>query len=160
MKAKDIMTRSVISVEPDATVLQAARLMLQHHISGLPVVDGKGRLAGVLSEGDFLRRRETSTERRRARWLEFLMGPGRIAAEYSHSHGSKVAEVMSAEVKTIGEETSLEEIVQIMEQNQIKWLPVVRGQACRHCHPFQPDARDGEPSALGPGRRQERCFDP
>ena len=57
MKAKDVMTRNVISTAPDATVLQAARLMLQHHISGLPVVDKAGKLVGVLSEGDFLRRR-------------------------------------------------------------------------------------------------------
>ena len=84
MKAKDVMSCNVISVAPDATVLQAARLMLQHHISGLPVIDGKGQLVGILSEGDFLRRQETRTERRRSRWLEFLMGPGRTAAEYTH----------------------------------------------------------------------------
>ena len=100
MKAQDVMTRDVITIDPDSTVLQAARLMLQHHVSGLPVVDGNGNLVGVLSEGDFLRRRETKTERRRSRWLEFLMGPGRMAAEYSHSHGSKVSEVMSTDVQT------------------------------------------------------------
>ena len=63
MNAKDVMTRDVVSIDPDSTVLQAARLMLQHHISGLPVIDGAGKLVGVLSEGDFLRRRETDTER-------------------------------------------------------------------------------------------------
>jgi CBS-domain-containing membrane protein len=127
MKARDVMTRNVISVVPDATVLQAARLMLQHHISGLPVIDKTGKLVGVLSEGDFLRRRETGTERRRSRWLEFLMGPGRIAAEYVHSHGSKVSEVMSADVKTIGEDATPEDIVQLMEKSRIKRLPVLRG---------------------------------
>ncbi len=95
MNASDVMTRNVISIDPDSTVLQAARLMLQHRISGLPVIDNAGTLVGVLSEGDFLRRRETSTERRRSRWLEFLMGPGRIADEYTHSHGNKVSEVMT-----------------------------------------------------------------
>ena len=75
MKAEDVMTREVISIDPDSTVLQAARLMLQHRISGLPVIDAKGQLVGVLSEGDFLRRRETNTEKRRSRWLEFLMAP-------------------------------------------------------------------------------------
>ena len=127
MKAKDVMTRKAISVAPEATVLQAARLMLQHHISGLPVLDKKGDLVGILSEGDFLRRRETKTERRRARWLEFLLGPGRVAADYVHSHGSKVSEVMTPEVKTIGEETALEDIVQTMEKNHIKRMPVLRG---------------------------------
>jgi CBS domain-containing protein len=127
MKAEDVMTRDVISIAPDATVLQAARLMLQHHISGLPVVDKAGKLVGVLSEGDFLRRRETETEHRRSRWLEFLMGPGRMAAEYSHSHGSKVAEVMTTEVQTVDELTALEDIVDLMEHKRIKRVPVVCG---------------------------------
>ena len=127
MKAEDVMTREVISIDPDATVLQAARLMLQHHISGLPVVDKDGKLVGVLSEGDFLRRRETKTERRRSRWLEFLMGPGRIASEYSHSHGSKVSEVMTTDVQTVDELASLEDIVELMERRRIKRVPVVCG---------------------------------
>jgi len=127
MKAQDVMTRDVITIDPDSTVLQAARLMLQHHVSGLPVVDGNGNLVGVLSEGDFLRRRETKTERRRSRWLEFLMGPGRIAAEYSHSHGSKVSEVMSADVQSVEQDTALEDIVELMERKRIKRVPVLCG---------------------------------
>lgn len=126
MKAKDVMTRTVVSIDQDATVLQAARLMLQHHISGLPVVDKQGALVGVLSEGDFLRRSETHTERRRSRWLEFLMGPGRIAGDYVHSHGNKVSEVMSSDLKTVGEEASLEDIVALMEKHRIKRVPVLR----------------------------------
>ena len=121
------MGRNIIFVAPDATVLQAARLMLQHHISGLPVIDGKRQLVGILSEGDFLRRRETNTERRHLRWLEFLFGPGRTAAEYTHSHGSKVSEVMTNEVHTVGEDTSLEAIVDLMERYRIKRVPVLRG---------------------------------
>ncbi len=127
MKAKDVMTRKVVSVAPEVTVLEAARAMLHHHISGLPVLDKAGKLVGIVSEGDFLRRRETQTERRRARWLEFLLGPGRIASDYVHSHGSKVSEVMTTDVKTIGEETPLEDIVQTMEKHHIKRMPVVRG---------------------------------
>ena len=127
MKAKDVMTRHVVSIAPDATVLQAARLMLQHHISGLPVVDASGALVGIISEGDFLRRRETATERRRSRWLEFLMGPGKIASEYTHSHGAKVAEVMSDDVQTVEEGTPLAEVVELMERHRIKRVPVTRG---------------------------------
>jgi len=127
MKAKDIMTRIVVSVDPDTTVLQAARLMLQHHISGLPVVDKVGKLVGVLSEGDFLRRRETQTERRRSRWLEFVMGPGRIAGDYVHSHGNKVSEVMTTQVKTVNEDASLEDVVELMEKHRIKRVPVMSG---------------------------------
>jgi CBS domain-containing protein len=126
MKARDVMTRNVVSIAPDATVLQAARKMLEHHISGLPVVD-KGKLVGVLSEGDFLRRRETQTQRRRSRWLEFLMGPGRMAEEYTHTHGSKVSEVMTVEVQTATEDASLEDVVRLMEKHHIKRVPVIRG---------------------------------
>src|ERR1044071_6630695 len=104
MKAEDVMTRDVISIAPDATVLQAARLMLQHHVSGLPVVDKDGNLVGVLSEGDLLRRHETRTERKRPRWLDFIVGPGRVADEYTHSHGRKVSEVMTTEVRAVPED--------------------------------------------------------
>ncbi len=127
MKAEDVMTRNVISIDPDATVLQAARIMLQHRISGLPVVSKDGKLVGIISEGDFLRRRETKTEHRRSRWLEFLMGPGRVAVEYSHSHGSKVSEVMTTEVETVNDVTPLEDIVELMERRRIKRVPVMCG---------------------------------
>ncbi len=127
MKASDIMTPDVISADPDATVLQAARYMLQHHISGLPVIDTRGTLVGILSEGDFLRRRETHTDRRPSRWLEFLMGPGKLAAEYTHTHGSKVSEVMTTKVHAIIEDTPLEKIVEMMERYRIKRVPVLRG---------------------------------
>ena len=127
MKAKDVMTSAVISVQPGATILEAARQMLQHHISGLPVIEKNGEIVGILSEGDFLRRRETGTGRRRSRWLEFLMGPGKLAVEYSRSHGNKVAEVMTTDVHTVTEDTDLEDIVELMERRRIKRVPVVRG---------------------------------
>jgi CBS domain-containing protein len=127
MKAKDVMTSAVISVQPSATILEAARQMLQHHISGLPVIEKDGEIVGILSEGDFLRRRETGTGRRRSRWLEFLMGPGKLAVEYSRSHGNKVAEVMTTDVHTVTEDTDLEDIVELMERRRIKRVPVVRG---------------------------------
>jgi CBS-domain-containing membrane protein len=127
MKAKDVMTSTVISVQPDATILQAARQMLQHHISGLPVIDKSGRIVGILSEGDFLRRRETQTARKHSRWLEFLMGPGRLAAEYSHSHANRVAQAMTTDVQTVTEDAQLEDIVELMESHRIKRVPVLRG---------------------------------
>jgi CBS-domain-containing membrane protein len=126
MNARDVMSRNVISIAPDATVLQAAQMMLKHHISGLPVVD-KDKLVGIVSEGDFLRRQETKTQRRRSRWLEFLMGPGRMAEEYTRTHGSRVSEVMTTDLQTTTEDTSLEDIVRLMEKHRIKRVPVMRG---------------------------------
>ena len=78
--------------------------------------------------GDLLRRTETGTQRRRSRWLEFLIGPGRLADEYTRSHGRKVIDVMTPDPVTINEQTSLEQVVQIMEKRRIKRLPVVREQ--------------------------------
>lgn len=126
MQAKDIMTRNVVTIDENATVLQAVRLMLQHKISGLPVVDGTGKLVGVVTEGDFLRRAETATERRRPRWVEFFLGPGRLAEDYVRTHASKVGELMTPEPVTVSEDTSLEAIVELMEKRRIKRVPVVR----------------------------------
>ena len=126
MKVKDIMTSPVVSVEPGMTVTQAVRIMLQRHISGLPVIEKDGRLVGMVTEGDFLRRSETGTQRRRPRWLEFLVGPGRLAEDYARSHGRKVGEIMTAEPITVTEETPLEEVVRLMERRRVKRLPVVR----------------------------------
>ena len=78
MQVKDVMTRTVISVQSDDQVLKAARLMLQNRISGLPVVDKTGELVGIVTEGDFLRRSELGTQRRRSKWLEFIVGPGKL----------------------------------------------------------------------------------
>src|SRR5436190_3265446 len=126
MNAKDVMTRPVISIEPDMSVQQAAQLMLQRRISGLPVIDKSGRLVGIVTEADFRRRAETRTQRRRARWLEFLMGPGRLADEYVHTHGRKVKEVMTPDPQTVPEDCPLDEVVRLMEKRRIKRLPVTR----------------------------------
>jgi len=126
MKARDVMTPRVISVEADAPILRAVRLMLQNRISGLPVVGPRGELVGMVTEGDFLRRGETDTERHRSRWLEFVVGPGRLAEEYARARGRKVDEVMTAEPVTVTEDTPLDEAVRMMERHHIKRLPVVR----------------------------------
>jgi CBS domain-containing protein len=127
MKAHDVMTWGAITVEPDASVTRAVRLMLQNKISGLPVVDANGQLVGMVTEGDFLRRGELGTKRQRPRWLEFLLGPGRLATEYVQSSGQKVSQVMTPEPKTITPETPLEEVVGLMETRRIKRVPVVKG---------------------------------
>jgi CBS domain-containing protein len=127
MKARDVMTTDVLTVNQDASVLEAARLMLQRRISGLPVVDASGLLVGVVSEGDFLRRSELGTQRRHPRWIEFLMGAGRLADEYVHTSGRKVREVMTEAVYSVTEEVPLEEIVELMEHRRIKRVPVLSG---------------------------------
>ena len=126
MRAHQIMTRPVFTVLPDATIIEAANLMLQRHISGLPVVDAAGKLVGIVSEGDFIRRSEIGTQRKRSRLLNFILGPGQAANRTSvHEHGGKIAEIMTPEPVTITEDTSLEAIVTLMEKNKLKRLPVM-----------------------------------
>jgi len=127
MLAGDVMTRKVISVASDASAMQAGALMLKHQISGLPVVDSSGILLGIISEGDFLRRAELGTRRRRARWLEFLIGPGRLASEYVHACGRKATEIMTPNPCTVTEVTPVTEVVRLMECHRIKRVPVVCG---------------------------------
>jgi CBS domain-containing protein len=125
MNAADVMKYRVITIGSDATVVEAARLMLENQISGLPVVDSKGALVGMVTEGDLLRRTELGTERHRPHWLEFFVGPGRIAGEYVHTHGRKIEEVMTRKPVTIDCSTPLETVVALMERHRIKRLPVV-----------------------------------
>ncbi len=127
MKAGEVMTRQVITVAPDASVLQAALVMLQNRISGLPVVDERGELVGIVTEGDFLRRPETDTERRRPAWSQFFMSSGRLAEEYVHTHGRKVGDVMSRKPQTVSEDATLEDVVGTMERAGVKRVPVLRG---------------------------------
>jgi CBS domain-containing protein len=125
MNAADIMARPVVSVTPETTITEAARLMLDHRIGGLPVLDRDGRLVGILSESDLLRRAETATERRRPRWLEFFAAPGRLARDYARAHARRVADAMTATVVSIAPDTPLDEIVRLMESRHVKRLPVV-----------------------------------
>ena len=127
MRAHQIMTRFVVTVTPETTILKAANIMLQLQVSALPVLDSAGKLVGIISEGDFIRRSEISTQRKRGRWLRFILGPGEAVTDFVHEHGRKVSEVMTPEPFTVSEDATLEEIVKSMETNGVKRLPVMRG---------------------------------
>ncbi len=125
MKVQEIMTTQVITVRSDSSLQDAIATMLERGVSGMPVVDALGRPVGMLSESDLLRRTELDTERKRPRWLAFLMGPGRLAAEYTHTHGRIVAHVMTDKLYSVAPETPVREVVQLMERRRIKRLPVL-----------------------------------
>ena len=115
MRAHQIMTRQVVTVGPDTTIVEAAGTALQNHNSGLPVVNASGKLVGIVSEGDFIRRAEIGTRRKHGRWLKFLLGPGSAADDFVREQGRKV-EVMTQEPFTVTEDTSLEDIVDLMRR--------------------------------------------
>lgn len=127
MRAHELMSRHVITISADASVIEAIKTMLTHHISGLPVIDSGGKLIGIVSEGDFIRRAEIGTEIRRGRWLTLLATADRVALDFARQHGRKVREVMTPDPITIDENTSLEQIVRLMEARNVKRFPVMRG---------------------------------
>ncbi len=127
MRAHQIMTKDVVTVTPHTSIEDAARIMLRMHISGLPVQDDAGTLVGMVSQSDFLRRTEIGTGRKRPAWLQFLIGPGRAAADFVHERGRKVEDVMSGNPVTVVENTPLEELVALMEKKGVKRLPVMSG---------------------------------
>lgn len=127
MRAYQIMTTDVITVSPHASIMDAANIMLRCHLSGLPVMDDNGELKGIVSESDFLRRGEIGTGRRRPGWLQFFAGPGRAAIDFVHERGRHVEDVMTADPITVDEQTSLDELVRIMEKKGVKRLPVMSG---------------------------------
>jgi CBS domain-containing protein len=125
MKAADVMTTEVISVTPETSIITAADLMLQRRIGGLLVIDDFGKLAGIVSEGDLLLRIETETERKRPRWLELFTSNAQLAAEYVKSHSRHVGDVMTRDVVTVSEDTSLGDVAELLETKRIKRVPVV-----------------------------------
>ncbi|HET9902652.1 MAG TPA: CBS domain-containing protein [Xanthobacteraceae bacterium] len=125
MQAADVMTRDVITVASTACVQDAARLLLDHRISGLPVVDENGRLVGMVSEGDLIRRPENHTERRPSWWIEFLTPRETLAREFTYTHSRRIADVMTREVITAAPDTPLSEIAELLEKNRIKRVPIV-----------------------------------
>jgi len=137
MLARDIMTSRVVTIRPEARVHEAARLLTEHNISGVPVVDEAGAMVGLVTEAD-------------------LIG----------KPGETVGDIMSRRVMSVVEGTPVDEIAQLLTSNHYKRVPIVRGDkvvgvvsradivkmmasrwVCETC------------GAVQHGRRPERCFD-
>lgn len=125
MRADDIMSMNVISVSPGTDIHEIAKTLLVNRISAVPVVDDRGKLLGIVSEGDLIRRRESGTARHTSWWLRLLQNPNELAQEYVKTHGRTAKDVMTRKVITVTEETSVSEIAEILEKNRIKRVPVV-----------------------------------
>ena len=126
MRAVDVMTSKVIAVDENETVQTAAKLLAEHGISAVPVVDKDDRVIGMVSEGDLLHRAETGTDRRRSWWLEMMSSTNRLAGEYIKSHSGKVKDVMTRDVLSVTEDTPVADIAVLLETNRIKRVPVLR----------------------------------
>lgn len=126
MRAGDVMTTRVVTVSPDTAVRTIAQTLVERGISAVPVVDGEGRLLGIVSEGDLMRRAEAGTERQPSWWLDLLASPEDKARDYSRAHGLTARDVMSREVVTVDEDSSLASVAALLERHRIKRVPVVR----------------------------------
>ena len=126
MRAIDVMVCDVVTVRPDTDVADAIKLLAEHDVSALPVLDKEDNLVGVLSEADLIHREEIGTEKHRPWWLEAVTGASTLAEEFAKSHGKKVGEVMSDGVISVAEETPLSDIAALFERKRIKRVPVVK----------------------------------
>lgn len=125
LTARELMTQPVITVSDTDTIHNAIERMLRYGISGMPVVDARGTLVGMLTEGDLLRRAEIGTDKVHPHWLAFLIGPGKLADEYTHSHSQQVADVMSNDVLSAAPAASLESLVTLMQSKHVKRIPIL-----------------------------------
>jgi len=126
MLIKDIMTKNVVTVTPETRIEEIARLFLDHHISGVPVLTADGELAGLVSEGDLMRRVADPDTPRRSWWLELFTGNETGAADYVKAHGRQARDVMTQEVITVPEDMSIGNAAVLFEKNRIKRIPVLR----------------------------------
>lgn len=126
MNVADLMSRSTISVNPESTVADAARMMLANRVSGLPVVDKDGKLVGIVTEGDLMRRAEIGTDGKPAGWVKAFLMPSTVAADYVATHARHVSGVMTHNPVFVTPDTGLEEVAQLMLRKHIKRLPVLQ----------------------------------
>ena len=126
MRAKDIMTESIVCVNVKETVFDAAELLLGAGVSAAPVVNDQGNVLGIVSEADLIHRAELETAPRKSWLLRLLDSEATVARDYVTSHARNVADVMTREVVTASDEASLGELVELIEKHHVKRIPIVR----------------------------------
>jgi len=127
MNAQDVMVTPVVTINENASVQEVAKLLIERRISAVPVIDAAGKLAGIVTESDLMRRAEIGTERQYSWWLSMLADASTLAADYVKSHATGVKDIMTRKVKTAAPETPLHELAEIFEKNHIKRVPIVNG---------------------------------
>jgi CBS-domain-containing membrane protein len=127
MRAADLMSGDVLSFGPDDPVRHIATQLVAQRVSGAPVVDGDGRVIGMISEGDLLRRAELGTDLRRGGWLGTPADARAAVRDFTRTHGRRARDIMSGPVISVSETTPIAAIARLMEDHKVKRLPVVRG---------------------------------
>ncbi len=130
LKASEIMTKDVITVVPSTTVEDLARVLVDHKISGTPVVDDKGDLIGIVTENDLIRKNKKFHIPTIVRLFDaFIMleSKSKIEQEIKEMAAVTVADIYRKEVVTASEDTPVDEIATIMSDKGLHLVPVVDG---------------------------------
>jgi CBS domain-containing protein len=127
MRVSEAMSTGVIGVDEDTDLFTAVETMLAADVSAVFVFNREGALTGIVSEGDLLHRTELGSAPRRSHWLDLFLGGGGAAREYAHSHGRKVADVMTRFIISIDEDADIAQAIDLMTERHVKRLPVLRG---------------------------------
>lgn len=126
MRARDLMTTNPVTLPPDMPLPAVAQLFAERGFSGAPVVDADGKLLGMVTEADLMRRL-AAPEDRPAGWLVRMFSPaGRQAAEFARIHGRTASDVMTRNLITAEEDTPVEKLAKAFEERRIRRVPVVR----------------------------------
>jgi CBS domain-containing protein len=134
LKARDIMTRDVITVKPSTTIEEFARILVDRKISGAPVVDDEGGLIGIVTENDLIRKNKKFHIPTVVRLFDafiMLQSNSMIEAEIKAMAAVTVEEIYIKQVYTVSEETCLDEIATLMSDKKAHLIPVVEGRNIR-----------------------------
>ncbi|MEL6962249.1 MAG: CBS domain-containing protein [Pseudomonadota bacterium] len=124
--AADVMSKDVITVAPDMSISEVARIILNHKVTSLPVVDGEGRLVGIVSEGDLVRCSKSKRDAHRSWWLTLMAGTNADQADVLGQGDRRVGDVMSKDVLLASETESLSQLIELLSRRRIKRLPIVK----------------------------------
>jgi CBS domain-containing protein len=126
MKARDIMTRDVITVRPNTSVRDIASLMVEKHISGVPVLTDDDTMVGIISQSDLLHRAEVGTERKHKWWFRTFADSSALARDYAKAHGLTAHDVMCRYVVSVRDDAELGDVADILDKHRIKRVPVMQ----------------------------------
>lgn len=126
MRVRDLMTTSLVTIPPEAPLEVVARLLSDRGISGVPVVDGAGSLLGMVTEGDLIRRLAAKEDAPKSWVLGLFASAADQAARFARTHGQRARDVMTTDIASVTEDTSIEHVAHIIEDRKIRRVPVLR----------------------------------
>jgi len=128
MRARDLMTFPVATVEPQTPIAEVARILHERRISAVPVL-ADGKLAGIVSEADLLCRHEIGTDYATSgdSWWARVFIPAGSPPQYIRTHGTRARDVMTSDVVSVGEDAPLARVAMLLVSRNIRRLPVMRG---------------------------------